>query len=131
LPKRSSRKLTPWQKGWRTRRANARKRSEAAKKGWRTRRRNQRKQKSEIIDHLVTVDIKTREKRAGTWRDRSFKRDIIIPAQRGTNREELLAVARRTLPASELYAYRWTKLKGTKITVAEGPRTRARKARLR
>jgi hypothetical protein len=131
LPKRSSRKLTPWQKGWRTRRTNARKRSEAAKKGWRTRRRKQRERKSENIDHLVSVEIKTRERKNGRNRDHSFKRDIVVPAPPGTSQRVLLEIANRTLPRNEQYAIRWTRVKGAKITVAEGPRSRARKAKLR
>lgn len=119
-------------KGWRTRRHNER--SAAAKRGWKTRRRNEHKQprkKPQKINHILTVQVKSPRKRNGRSTSQTFKRDIVIPAPRGTSLSKLMDIARKTLTGKERYAADWFDVKGRKITVAEGPRTRARKATLR
>jgi hypothetical protein len=120
------------------RRSNAfLKRSAAAKRGWATRRRHeraarrQRAQRAQrpqrLIQHLVTVTVKTRR----NGRVRQFSRDLLIPAPKGTSVRGLFAIAENTVKAKERYAVDWYHTKGRKITVAEGPPTRAKKAKLR
>lgn len=79
--------------------------------------------------HMMTVEksYKKRGPRGGRRQPWTVKRDILIPAPRGTSKRDLLKIARKTLPKSEQYAL---KLK-TKTRVAEGPKTRAKKAKLR
>lgn len=76
---------------------------------------------------LVTITISTRRK----GRSRPFSRDLLIPAPRGTSLRGLFAIAENTVKPSERYAVDWYHVKGRKITVAEGPPTRAKKAKLR
>lgn len=89
------------------------------------------KKKTEIIMHMVHGRVNTRERRGGPVR--SFARDILIPAPRGTSQKELMQIAQETVIEKMDNATRAIIFnpKAAKITVTEGPKTRARRAQLR
>ena len=87
--------------------------------------------KPPVVDHIITVKIKTRERRKGRERTREFSRDIVIPAPEGATQKQLVAIAKKYLPPDERYVLDWMKQEKRKIIVAEGPITRRRKAVLR
>lgn len=91
----------------------------------------QKPRKPPRTNFIVTVKIKTREKRRGRSRTREFSRDIIVPARKDATKAELMAIAIESLPKKEQYAAKWLTQRGSKITIAEGPRTWAKKASLR
>lgn len=78
---------------------------------------------------MVTVEksYAKRGPRGGRRKPWMVKRDILIPAPRGTSKRDLMKIARKTLPKSEQYVLKLT----GRTRIAEGPRTRARKAHLR
>lgn len=85
------------------------------------------------IQHILTVAVASprRSSRTGRMVNRQFKRDIVIPGPRGATQKQLIKIARDTLPAGEQYVVGWLKQPGKKITIAEGPRSSAKKAKLR
>lgn len=90
--------------------------------------------KRPTIDHILTVAVKSRRKspRSGRMSAQEFKRDIIVPAPQGATKRELIEIAKQTqYPRSEQYIQGWLYKKGSDITVAEGPRSRGRKAKTR
>lgn len=134
-------------KGWRTRRAAERRRSQSARKGWRTRRHEsiqrqerraarrlqerekrqaQRQRRPELprrrrptIDHIVTVQVKSP-------RRSPMIRDLIVPAPAGTPLRELLSKAKSDLDVPKGF---WRH--STALEVLEGPTTDRRSTELR
>lgn len=106
------------------------KRSRAARRGWAQR---TTKNHPRLIDHIVTVTVKS-PGRGGKGTGRTTTRDLIIPARPGTRKAELLYLADKyveKMPKKERYAVGFLDVPGRKITVAEGPKTRGRKVKLR
>jgi hypothetical protein len=93
----------------------------------------EKKTQTQIVSHIVTITVRSSRRNSRTGRSelKSFRRDITVPAPRGAKVKELLSIAKDTLPKKEQYAVDWTKAKGRKITVVEGPETKSRKAHLR
>lgn len=117
------------------------KRSRAARRGW-----AQRETKHvKLIDHIFTIKVQSPGRRGKPGR--TTIRDIIVPARPGTRKAELLWLANKRLtdlPKKEQYvgyilasAVAGVSKKhasiysDSKITIAEGPRTRSRKVKLR
>jgi hypothetical protein len=107
-------------------------RSKAAKLGWQRRKAIKgkgppgRPPKDQIM-HLVTLKFSTRAARGEPLRD--FKRDLLIPAPRGASFKELKQIAEFSLPPDALpLLQHFTR---SKVTIAEGPKTRAIKAKER
>ena len=97
------------------------KRSRAARRGW--------AQRGKLIDFIATVKI---ESPPGSRRFTT--RDIVIPARKGTHKAELMWLIdkyRKEMPKKERYVTGIAFNKNATITIAEGPRTRGRKTKLR
>lgn len=105
------------------------KRSRASRRGWAQRQTKHVK----LTDHILTVKVKSPGR--GGKPGRETTRDIIIPARPGTRKAELLWLVQNKrlsdLPRKERYAVGLTTVPGRKITIAEGPRTRGKKVKLR
>lgn len=95
-----------------------------ARRGW--------AQRGELIDHIVTVEVDSPKGGPGGG-VRTTARDFVVPARPGTRKAELLWLIKEkyNLPRKERYAVDFLSIPGRRITVAEGPRTRGRKTKLR
>jgi hypothetical protein len=118
-------------KGWETRRANElrEKRAAAARKGWRKRKAIKPKQKpgrpkKQTVMFLVTLKFQTRRRRGEP--PTKFKRDLLIPAPPDATFRDLKKIAQDTLPPEAQPLLEHFKKKN--VTIAPGPKTRARKA---
>lgn len=98
------------------------KRSRAARRGW--------AQRGKLIDYIVTVKVTSPRK----GRPRVTTRDIVVPARKGTRKAELLWLVqkyRHDMPHKDRYAAGLVFSKGATVTIAEGPRTRGKRTKLR
>jgi hypothetical protein len=98
------------------------KRSRAARRGW--------AQRGKLADHIVTVKITSPRK----GKPRVTVRDIVVPAREGTRLAELkwlILKYKNDMPKKDRYAAQLMFVKGAEVTVATGPKTRARKTKLR
>lgn len=98
--------------------------SRAARRGW--------AQRGNLIDYIVTVKVKSPRGRGG--KQRITTRDIVVPARKGTRKAELMWLVgkyRDSMPAKDRYAVGMAFNKQAEVTIAEGPRTRGRKTKLR
>lgn len=101
--------------------------SRAARRGWSQRGDN-------LQDFIVTVSVTSPGRGGGP--PRRTTRDFIVPARPGTRDAEILWLVkekrgRDDLLKREQYAVGLMFVDGAEITIAEGPRTRGRKVKLR
>lgn len=99
------------------------KRSRAARRGW--------SQRGKLIDYIVTVKVESPRKGR---KPRIYTKDIIVPARKGTRKDELLWLIQKyrpQLPQNDREKAGLVFNPKAEITIAEGPRTRGKKPQLR